>query len=53
LNTTGAPLQHDNLNQPFLAFELTLVPACTKEDYKQAIVDAVTPVYLNNDCLEL
>ena len=52
LNTSGLP-HHEILTQPFLAFELTLVPGCTKEDYRKAIMDAVTPVSLTNDCLEL
>lgn len=52
LNISGLP-HNDILTQPFLAFELTLVPGCTKEDYRKAIMDAVTPVSLTNDCLEL
>ena len=36
-----------------MAFDINLTPACTKEEFKQAILDAVTPVYLTNDCLKL
>jgi hypothetical protein len=38
---------------PFVAFDINLTPACTKEEFKLAIMDAVTPVYLTNDCLKL
>ena len=51
---TFRPLfQHNLLDSPFLAFSLSLTPSCTKDEFKQAITEAVTPVYLSNDCLEL
>ena len=36
-----------------MAFDLSLVPSCTKEDFKKAISDAVTPVGLKNDTIDL
>lgn len=35
------------------AFELQVVPSCTKEEFRAAIAKAVTPVYLEKDYLEL
>ena len=36
-----------------MAFKICVVPACTKEEFKKAISHAITPVYLENDWLEL
>ena len=34
------------LSQPFVAFECKMTTSCNKEEFKKAIIEAVTPVYL-------